>query len=77
VIAVAQKDCCLLLQGTVPPPEQISLLMLTTFASQELDAVRLGTLGGCSGIRGQASAGYIFEKADEQLVYTLDAVCSF
>jgi len=65
VIAVAQKDCCLLLQGTVPPPVQISLLMQTTFASQELVAVHLGTLGGCSGTRGQASAGYIFEKADE------------
>jgi hypothetical protein len=65
VIAVAQKDCCFPLQETAPPPVQILPLMLTTFASQELVAVHLGTLGGCSGTRGQASAGYIFEKADE------------
>jgi hypothetical protein len=65
VIAVAQKDCCLPLQETVPPQVQILPLMLMTFASQELAAVHLGTLGGCSGTRGQASAAYIFEKAAE------------
>jgi hypothetical protein len=64
-IVVAQKDCCLPLQETALPPVQILPLMLMTFVSQEPVAVHLGTLGGCSGTRGQASAGYIFEKADE------------
>ena len=64
VIVVAQKDCYLRLQETVPPPVQILPPMLMTFASQGPVAVHLGTLGGCSGTRGQASAGYIFEKAD-------------